>query len=125
MDSVPAERVLVYERIDGNRRLTFVLLAGFIVLMAAFFAAIGVFLTLYAGVPEGDQVRLSVQIAVAGAIVSLAFGLLMYYTAPATVLMISGVHEVGKEDEPQLYNTVENLCIGSGRPLPKLYGGEG
>src|SRR3990172_8163420 len=121
MDSVPAERVLVYDRIDGNRRLRLVLLAGFIVLPAAFFAAIGVFLTLYAGVPEENQVRLAVQIAVAGAIVSLAFGLLMYYTAPATVLMISGVHEVGKEDEPQLYNTVENLCIGSGLPMPKLY----
>jgi len=121
MDSVPAERVLVYDRIDGNRRLTFVLLAGFIVLLAAFFAAVGVFLTLYAGVPEEDQARLAVQIAVAGAIVSLAFGLLMYYTAPATVLMISGVHEVGKEDEPELYNTVENLCIGSGLPMPKLY----
>jgi heat shock protein HtpX len=35
--------------------------------------------------------------------------------------MISGAHEVTKEEEPELYRIVENLTIGSGLPMPKVY----
>jgi len=35
------ERVLVYDRIDANRRTTVLLLAGFVLFTAAFFAAVG------------------------------------------------------------------------------------
>ncbi len=116
-----AERVLVYDRIDANRRSSTLLVVLFILFVAAFFAAIGVFVTLYAGVPEQDQVRLSVQIAVAGALIAAAFGLMMYFLAPTTVLMVSGVHEVSKEEEPELHRVVENLCIGAGLPMPRVY----
>jgi heat shock protein HtpX len=36
-------------------------------------------------------------------------------------LAISQAREVTKEDEPELYRTVENLCIGAGLPMPKVY----
>jgi heat shock protein HtpX len=45
----------------------------------------------------------------------------MYFAASATVLSISGAHEVTKNEEPELYRVVENLSIGSGLPMPKVW----
>ena len=115
------ERVLIWDRIDANRRSTALFFVLFVLFTAAFFAAIGVFITLYAGVPEEDQLRLSVQIAIAAALIALGIGVMMYFSAPATVLMVSGAHEVTKEEEPELYRVVENLCIGAGLPMPGVY----
>jgi heat shock protein HtpX len=117
----PSERVLIYDRIARNRRSTFILLVLFTLLAGAFFAAIGVFLSGYAS-PTGEiNVDASVRIAVAAALLALGFGVIMYFTAPSAVMAISGAHEVTKEDEPVLYRIVENLSIGSGLPMPKVW----
>lgn len=44
-----------------------------------------------------------------------------YYFSDKIVLGISGAKPIKKEDNPQLYRLVENLCIASGLPLPKIY----
>src|SRR3972149_3148973 len=116
-----AERVLVYDRIDANRRSTFLLLALFVLFTAAFFGAVGAFSAVYGGASEEEMLPSSLTIAVVAAGIALMLGLGMYYAAPMTVLTISGVHQVTKEEEPELYRTVENLCIGSGLPMPKVY----
>jgi heat shock protein HtpX len=117
----PDERVLIWDRIDANRRSTAVFFVLFVLFTAAFFAAIGVFVTLYAGVPEEDQLMRSVQFAVVAVLIAMAFGIMMYFSASATVLMVSGAHEVSKEGEPELYRVVENLCIGCGLPMPRVW----
>src|SRR3972149_10288913 len=116
-----AERVLIWDRIDANRRSTALFFVLFVLFAAAFSPAIGVFIVLYADVPEEDQFRLSVQIAIAAALIALGIGVMMYFSAPATVLMVSGAREVTKEEEPELYRVVENLCIGAGLPIPRVY----
>jgi heat shock protein HtpX len=121
MTQVPQERVLIYDRIGENKRSTVLLIIGFVIFTAAFFAAVGVVLAYYGGVDANADPKLAVQIAVASALVALAVGILMYYAATATVLMISGGHEVSKEEEPDLYRVVENLSIGSGLPMPKVW----
>jgi heat shock protein HtpX len=121
MTQIPQERVLVYDRVGANKRSTFLLLVGFALFMTAFFAAIGVFLTYYGGVAVEDRLRLSIQIAVAAAIIALAVGILLYYSSTAAVLAISEAHEVSKEEEPELHRVVENLSIGSGLPMPKVW----
>jgi heat shock protein HtpX len=42
-------------------------------------------------------------------------------SATAAVLAISGGHQVSKAEEPELYRIVENLSIGSGIPMPKVW----
>jgi len=116
-----AERVLVYDRIDANRRSTVLLLAAFVLFTAAFFGAVGAFIAVYGGASEANLLSSSIAIAVVAAGIALVVGLIMYYAAPMTVLTISGVHQVTKEEEPELYRTVENLCIGAGLPMPKVY----
>jgi heat shock protein HtpX len=44
-----------------------------------------------------------------------------YYYSDKIVLATSGASEIKKSDNPELFHTVENLCIGDGLPMPKIY----
>lgn len=44
-----------------------------------------------------------------------------YYTSDKLVMAISGAKQIQKKDNPELFRTVENLCIASGLPMPKVY----
>ena len=54
-------------------------------------------------------------------IVSTIMAVIGYYTGADMVLSMSGARPIAKEDDPQLYNIVEELAIASGLPMPKLY----
>ena len=101
--------VLIYDRIDQNRRSTFFLMFLFVVLLTGFATAIGIVV----GLPP--------QYAVIVAVPVLLFALFSYYASTRVTLAISGARPVTKEDEPELYRTVENLCIGAGLPMPQVY----
>jgi heat shock protein HtpX len=51
----------------------------------------------------------------------LIFALFFYYSSSRITLAISQAHEVTSQEEPELFRTVENLCIGAGLPTPKVY----
>jgi heat shock protein HtpX len=103
------QRVLVYDRIGQNRRNTVLLLGTFVLLLAGLSIAIGLVL----GLPYAYAPLLIVPF--------LLFALISYYSSSSIVLGISGAREVTKEEEPELYRAVENLCIGAGLPMPKVY----
>ncbi len=44
-----------------------------------------------------------------------------YYFSDKIVLGISGAKPIKKENNPQIYRLVENLCIARGLPTPKIY----
>ncbi len=44
-----------------------------------------------------------------------------YYFSDKIVLGISGAKPIQKKDNPEVYRIVENLCLASGLPLPKIY----
>ena len=44
-----------------------------------------------------------------------------YYYSDKMVMAISGAKQIQKKDNPTLFRTVENLCIASGLPTPKIY----
>lgn len=44
-----------------------------------------------------------------------------YYYSDKIVLATSGATEIKKSDNPELFRTVENLCIGDGLPMPRIY----
>jgi len=118
---VPQRRVLIWDRIGANKTRTVLLIFGFVVFTALFFAAVGSIVAIYSGVSPDVDPTLTIQIAVAAALIALAIGILMYYASTATVLAISGAHQVGKAEEPEVYRIVENLSIGSGLPMPKVW----
>lgn len=121
MAEVPHERVLIYDRIGANKRSTFFLLVGFMFFTALFFVAAGVIIGYYSGADPADDPGLTVRIAVFSLIAATVIGVIMYYISTSAVLAVTGGHEVTKQEEPELYRVVENLSIGSGLPMPKVW----
>ena len=54
-------------------------------------------------------------------ILSVSLNFFAYWYSDKIVLKISRASPVEKQDNPELYRLVENLCITAGLPLPKIY----
>lgn len=54
-------------------------------------------------------------------IVAIGYALIQYFFATSESVIMTGAKEIEKKDCPRLYNTVENLCITTGLPMPKVY----
>lgn len=101
--------VLIYDRIASNRRRTFVLMAAFFAVVAVAATAVGVL----AGLPLGLAPIIIVFVVL--------FAGFSYFGSDSVALAVSGARSVEKAQEPELYRLVENLCIGCGLPMPKVY----
>lgn len=55
------------------------------------------------------------------AIFSVFLNFFAYWYSDKIVLAMSGARPIEKQDNPELYRLVENLCITAGLPLPKIY----
>lgn len=102
-------RLNIYTQIDSNKRRSFFFILGFILLIVLLGWVIGLAL---------DEPYLFPAIAFVIASVS---AISSYYFSDKMVLAISGAKEIKKSDNPGLYNIVDNLCIGVGLPMPKIY----
>jgi len=103
------EPVLVYDRISANRRQTWIMMFLFVAVAGGFATLIGYVV----GLPLAAAPFLFAGLA--------AYAIFSYYASSDVALAVSGAHKVTKEDAPELYRIVENLCIGSGLPMPKVY----
>ncbi len=102
--------VLIYDRIDANRRKTFLLLLGFFVIVAGASIAVGY----VAGLPLGLSPIIVVFV--------LLFAAFSYFASDRVALGVSGARgPISEQDNRELYRAVENLCIGAGLPLPRVY----
>ncbi len=54
-------------------------------------------------------------------IASIAYSFISYFYSDKMVLAASGAREIKKSDDPELYRIVENLSIGDGVPMPRVY----
>ena len=121
MAEVPHERVLIYDRIGYNKRETWLLMTAFLFFTTLFFLAAGVIISYYAGYDPASDGALTLRITVFCLFAATLLGVFLYYIAASTVLTVTGGHEVTKQEEPDLWNVVENLSIGSGLPMPKVW----
>jgi heat shock protein HtpX len=103
------EPVLIYDRISANKRETWLLMFAFIVIVGAMVTVVAYVF----GMP-----LVFAPFAFAGL---AAYALFSYFASASVALGVSGARQVGVTDEPELYRIVENLCIGSGLPMPKVY----
>ncbi len=101
--------VLIYDRIAANKRRTFVLLVGFFITVAAACSAVGYL----AGLPVGAAPFIIVFV--------LLFVAFSYYGGDSVALAAGGARQVSQDEEPELHRAIENLCIGAGLPMPKVY----
>jgi heat shock protein HtpX len=100
-----------FTEIESNKRKTAIIVAGFV----GFVMAIMYVISLYYG--QGSFFTF----LGGGLIFSGISTFISYYYSDKIVLSISGAQEIERKDNPEIYNLVENLCIGSGLPTPKVY----
>ena len=84
-------------------------------LMSAFFVIIvvlGFFLSQYYGNPN---------ILYGFFIFSIVMNVVSYWYSDKIALKMNHAQQIKKEDNPMLWNTVENLAITAGLPMPKVY----
>jgi heat shock protein HtpX len=93
----------------SNRRKTFMLLAGMGVLVWAVVFAAMTYL--------GKSTTLIVPIAVGIALISV-WG--SYYLSDSLVLTMTGARVIEREDNPGLFNLIEEVCLASGLKMPKV-----
>ncbi len=99
----------IYEQISSNRWKTALLMFLFIVLVAAFIQVIGLYL------------GLGYEVGIMALVLSTIVAIIGYYSSSSMILAISGAKEVKHDENPEIYHVVENLCIGQGLPVPKIY----
>ena len=99
----------IYDHIRTNRRRTWLLMFLFVVFVAGVVELIALAL-------GGGYIAGIIALILAGLFVTVS-----YYSASSLVLSISRAKEVKHDENPDLYHIVENLCIGSGLPMPKIY----
>jgi len=63
----------------------------------------------------------SVALLVAAVFVSLLMSIGSYWYSDKIVLAMMKARPIEKRDSPELYRTIENLCITAGLPLPKIF----
>ena len=98
----------LYTEIDSNVRKTWILMGGFFLLIVA----LGWFFSYYYD---------SVFILYFAVIFSVLMNIGSYWYSDKIVLRLTRARPVKKEDNPILWNIVENLSITAGLPMPALY----
>lgn len=99
----------MYKEITANKRKTFLLFAIFIVLILAVGWA---FWAYY------DRA----WILVLATFIAIIQPIIAYYWSDRIALVVSGAKgPIKRSDDSELWNAVENLCITTGLPMPKIY----
>src|SRR5712692_10556871 len=110
----------LYTHIQSNKRRSIALLIGLFFL---------VYLLVYAGALTGDaQIDVLIRRALIDALYAAPWAtlgtvlwiLIAYKFHQSMIDAVTGGREVTRQEEPRLYNLLENLCISRGIPMPKL-----
>lgn len=98
----------MYKQIAANKRNTILIMIGFVVVIAALGA---LFAYLF------DDWWISAWVL----IIAVIYAVAQYFLSASLAVAMTGAKEIHKKDHPRLYNTIENLTITAGLPMPKVY----
>ena len=99
----------MYSAIAKNKRNTWFILIGFMLVLGG--------IGLLAGWLAGNNWWITAFILVFAA----GYATVQYLFGDREALALSGAVAVSQSDAPRYYRLVENLCITTGTPMPKLY----
>ena len=98
----------MYSAIAANKRNTVIIIGLFVAILGGLAYAWGV------ASGNGSSV-IPILLFVAG------YALFQYYASASIAVAMSGAIQIQKADNPRLWNTVENISIREGMPMPKVY----
>lgn len=100
----------MYNEISANKRKTWFLITLVSALLIGLIWAIG-----------GAYGMDSMSAILVGTLFATVYSLFSYYFSDSIALATSGAKQITKQQAPELWNIVENLCIANGQPMPKVY----
>jgi heat shock protein HtpX len=100
----------MYDQVTSNKRKSWLLVAGFVLLVALVAAAATYLLGM------GGPVGVVLALVLAGGASFAA-----YWKSDSVALAVSRAKPATVEEYPRYHNLVEGLCIASGLPKPRLY----
>jgi len=100
----------MYKAIAINKRNTVIVIIAFLILIGAISFFIGYYLY------EGNYF-----IPIFALIITAFYVLFQYFVAGNIAMLINSAHEINRKDYPDLWNSVENITISEGMPMPKVY----
>jgi heat shock protein HtpX len=116
----------LYTHIASNRFRSMVLLAGLFVLVyvVVYAGALIIEVLNYGGAPADYYLR----VALTDVIRTLPYStgaaalwiVIAYFFHQSIIDAVTGGQDVTRQEQPRLYNLLENLCISRGIPMPKL-----
>ena len=118
----------LYTHIQANNFRSAILLAGFPMLLIGIVYALTLGLIGAGYLPSsgtiGGDFALAFRMMAAGAplaiLVSLVWFAIAYFANTRIIDALTGAHPVTRQEQPELYNLLENLCISRGIPMPSL-----
>src|SRR3954447_8178548 len=99
----------MYEQIARNKRRTFVMLAAFVLLIAAVAVALGIIF------------KAGVAIVPIAIVIAIAMAWTSYFASDKIALAASRARPADGPEYARYHNLVEGLCIAAGLPKPRLY----
>lgn len=98
----------MYSAIRQNKINTFIIMMLFVIIIGAMGYAVGAYVD-----------NMTVPVVTIG--IALLYALIQYFAASRLAVSMAGGREITKSDNPLLWNTVENLSIASGMPMPRVF----
>ena len=99
----------IYSQISANKTKTWLIIFLFVIFITTI-------LFVY-----GKASGYGLSYAGIGLVIAGLMTFASYYYSDKMILGMSKAKQIQKKDNPQLFRIVENLCIGAGIPLPKIY----
>lgn len=109
MSNIPT----AYNQVASNKFRTTVIM----VLFTAFVVFVAFVLTSALGYSQSEAIGFTTVFLIIALIMNFA----SFYFSDSIILAISQAQKVEMKDNPELYRLVENLCIASGLPQPRIY----
>jgi len=98
----------MYSQIAGNKRKTWFIMLGFLLVIAGLGWTLGQYF--------GDY-----TFTIMAAAIAAIYAVISYFSAGKMAVAINRAQQITKADNPRLWRTVENLTIATGLPMPKVY----
>ena len=106
----------MYELIAKNRRKSWLVFFGMGVLLLGIGAVIGLLFD-----PDPQSGKGMMQGIIIATIVFAVQALVALLGGAKVVLAGMDAHPITQQDDPMLYNIIEELCLSTGLPMPKIY----
>ena len=98
----------MYSAIAANKRNTMIIIGVFVALLGG--------LAIWFGSASGDYTSTALII-----LFIVGYATFQYFASSAIAVAMSGAVQIQKADHPRLWNTVENIAIREGMPMPRVY----